>query len=163
MNVTIRPVAPDEHDKVGDLVVEAYAALRPLRQTYEDEIRDVARRAAGADVLVAIGTDGALLGTVTFVSGDADYAREVAGSDEAEFRMLAVAPQAQGQGVAQALVDECVRRARALGHTRLVISSGDWMTTAHRLYERTGFRRTPDQDWDPAPHVHLITYALDLT
>jgi hypothetical protein len=36
------------------------------------------------------------------------------------------------------------------------------MASAHRLYERLGFRRTPEQDWYPAPDVHLITYRLDL-
>jgi hypothetical protein len=54
MSIVIRPVAPDEHDKVGDLVMAAYGALRPVRGPYEDEIRNVAERAAGADVLVAV-------------------------------------------------------------------------------------------------------------
>jgi GNAT superfamily N-acetyltransferase len=161
VSVTVRPVSSDEYDKVGDLVMAAYSALRPVRGPYEDEIRGVAERAAGADVLVAV-EGGELLGTVTFVSGEGSYSREIAGEREAEFRMLAVAPGAQGRGVGRALVDACLRRARALGADRLVLSSGDWMTTAHRLYEGCGFRRTPERDWEPAPQVRLITYALDL-
>jgi ribosomal protein S18 acetylase RimI-like enzyme len=102
------------------------------------------------------------LGTVTFVSGEGSYSREIAGDGEAEFRMLAVAPEAQGRGVGRALVEECLRRAQALGADRLVLSSGEWMTTAHRLYESCGFRRTPERDWEPAPQVRLITYALEL-
>lgn len=161
MTIEIRPVGPDELDKVGDLVMAAYSALRPVRGAYEEEIRGVAERAAGADVLVAV-DDGELLGTVTFVSGQGSYSREIAGDGEAEFRMLAVAPAAQGRGVGRALVEECLRRARAVGADRLVLSSGDWMTTAHRLYDGCGFRRTPERDWEPAPQVRLITYALDL-
>lgn len=162
MTVTVRPVHSDEYDKVGDLVMAAYGALRPVRGPYEDEIRSVAERAAGADVLVAVDDSGELLGTVTFVSGHGSYAREIARGGEAEFRMLAVAPQAQGRGVGRALVEECLRRARALRMDRLVLSSGDWMTSAHRLYENCRFRRTPERDWEPAPHVRLVTYALDL-
>ena len=38
----------------------------------------------------------------------------------------------------------------------------DTMRTAHRLYERLGFRRVPELDWTPVPHVQLIAYRLDL-
>lgn len=36
------------------------------------------------------------------------------------------------------------------------------MATAQRLYERFGFTRTPRDDWEPFPGLHLITYALAL-
>jgi GNAT superfamily N-acetyltransferase len=162
MTVTIRPVDPSEYDQVAELVVAAYGALRPLRPVYEAEIRDVARRASRADVLVATDDTGELLGTVTFVGDQRSVAREISAPDEAEFRMLGVSPHAQGRGVGTLLVEDCVRRARALGRRRLVLSTGDWMTSAHRLYERAGFRRTPDRDWKPAPEVHLMAYALEL-
>ena len=36
------------------------------------------------------------------------------------------------------------------------------MHDAHRLYERMGFVRTPDKDWEPRPGIDLITYAMEL-
>ena len=34
------------------------------------------------------------------------------------------------------------------------------MTVAHRVYERLGFVRAPERDWEPVPGVHLIAYHL---
>jgi hypothetical protein len=36
------------------------------------------------------------------------------------------------------------------------------MASAHRIYERLGFVRTPERDWQPMPGVQLITYRLHL-
>jgi hypothetical protein len=49
----VRPARPDEYAALGELTVAAYAAVDPgvLESDYADELRDVAGRAAGADVL----------------------------------------------------------------------------------------------------------------
>ena len=57
----------------------------------------------------------------------------------------------------------CVNRARDLGLRRLRLSTQPIMRDAHRLYERMGFVRTPENDWTVRPGIDLITYALDLT
>jgi GNAT superfamily N-acetyltransferase len=77
------------------------------------------------------------------------------------FRMLAVDPAAWGRGVGPRLVDECLQRARAAGRRRMIIGSTTWMTTAHRMYERIGFRRVPelDQQWGD---ITGWAFALDL-
>jgi hypothetical protein len=37
------------------------------------------------------------------------------------------------------------------------------MYAAHRIYDRLGFVRTPERDWEPVPGlVSLLTYALEL-
>jgi hypothetical protein len=36
------------------------------------------------------------------------------------------------------------------------------MTSAHRIYERLGFRRAPERDWSPVPGVDLMAFALRL-
>jgi hypothetical protein len=39
------------------------------------------------------------------------------------------------------------------------------MHAAHRIYERLGFTRTPDRDWNPLPDlddITLLTYELTL-
>ena len=65
--VEIRQVRAEEHQNAGRLVVAAYRALSGshLSDEYAALLADVARRAAEAEVLVAI--DGELVGCVTFV------------------------------------------------------------------------------------------------
>jgi GNAT superfamily N-acetyltransferase len=161
--VRIRPAEPDELPMVGELTLAAYLADGHLTHDdhYADELRAADQRADEADLVVAATPDGKLLGTVTFTLPGAPWA-EVSRPSEAEFRMLAVAPEHRGKGVGSALAQWCVDRAREQGCTAVALSSLTTMDTAHRMYERMGFVRAPDRDWWPNPDVHLIVYLLDL-
>jgi GNAT superfamily N-acetyltransferase len=159
--ITVRLAQPDEYDAVGTLTAEVYDAEGFAHGDYLPVLRDAARRAAVAELLVAVGSGGQLLGTLTYAQGGTPFA-DVSRPGEAEFRMLAVRPDARGQGVATRLVTAAIERARAQGHRRLVISTQPNMTTAHRLYAHLGFRRTPNRDWSPEPGVNLRTYTLEL-
>src|SRR3954451_7580643 len=124
---------------------------------YRAVLRDVARRASAAELLVAT-EDGRVLGTVTLVA-DRGAVGEIAGPDEAEFRMLAVDPAAQGRGVGAALLRRVVDETRARGKARIVCSSLPEMRAAHRVYERAGFRRAPARDWSPVDDVRLLAFV----
>ncbi|GAA2130612.1 GNAT family N-acetyltransferase [Glycomyces algeriensis] len=189
----IRPVLPAEHDALGELSVRSYLhgdlLIGGLDDPYAPNLRDVAVRAAAATVLVAVdesaveegtvkkgtveeravegdsGTNGsgpALLGGVTLAFHGSPMA-QLAGPGEAEVRMLAVDPAAQGRGVGSALAAACVERARAEpGTKRVVLCSQQAMTTAHRVYARLGFERAPDLDWYPLPEIRLWGFRLEL-
>jgi ribosomal protein S18 acetylase RimI-like enzyme len=160
----VRPIEPSEYEPLGALTVAAYQAIAgmPQSEAYDDELRDVARRAAVSCVLVAVARDGEVLGGVTFVSGPEDPFSEELHDDEAGMRMLAVAPAARRQGVGRALTKECLRLARAVGKRRLVLHTGRWMPEAIRLYESLGFRRDPSIDFTPVPGIDLLAFAYDL-
>lgn len=125
-------------------------------------MHDLVIRTARGEVLVAVHGAGRVLGSVTYAVHGSRLA-ELSRPGEAEFRMLGVSPDAQGRGVGRALVVACLDRARRDAARRLVLSTEAVSTTAHRLYERLGFRREPALDWTPVPGVHLIAYVLDLT
>jgi ribosomal protein S18 acetylase RimI-like enzyme len=163
MATVVRVARPEEYDAIGELTARVYvdAGFVPADSFYLKELRDAARRAGEADLLVAE-AGGGILGSVTYCAAGSPWA-ELAGPGEAEFRMLVVDPAIRGRGIGTALVGECLRRARAAGSTAMRLSTQHDMVKAHRLYDRFGFRRTPDRDWSPAPEVALITYALDLT
>ena len=93
-----------------------------------------------------------MLGSVTFAAPGTPYA-EIADADEGEFRMLAVARAARGRGSGEALVRRCLDRARELGLSGLSMSTQPSMASAHRVYERLGFPRVPERDWEPVPGV----------
>ena len=113
-------------------------------------LRDVARRAADAELLVAAGAEGRVLGTVTFVP-DGGPLGEIAGPQESEFRMLAVDPAGQARGVGTALTRHVLDESRGRGKRGVVCSSLPEMRAAHRVYQRLGFRRVPERDWSPVP------------
>jgi GNAT superfamily N-acetyltransferase len=159
----IRPIAADEHDEVGRITVAAYVAEEYLVENdpYAEELADVRHRAAAAEVWVAE-LDGRLVGTVTWCPPGSQYREIASRDDQAEFRMLAVDPTVRRQGVARALVDACLARARADGAREVVISSLPDMVKAHGLYARLGFVRAPDLDWEPRPSLVLWAFSLPL-
>ncbi|MEU6913509.1 GNAT family N-acetyltransferase [Streptomyces olindensis] len=168
MDIVIRPAEPGEYGPLGDITAHAYLQDGLLdfgeSDEYLGELKDVAKRAAAAEVLVALRGD-ELLGGVTFVPSGGPMA-DIAGPGEAEIRMLAVSRAARGRGAGEALVRSCVDRARATeGCVRIVLSTQRTMHSAHRIYERLGFVRTPERDWNPVPHlddITLLTYELTL-
>ncbi|MFB7246927.1 GNAT family N-acetyltransferase [Streptomyces populi] len=168
MDIVIRTARPEEYRVVGEIAAQAYLGDGLLdfgeSDAYLGRLRDVAGRAAVAEVLVAVEGD-RVLGSVTFAADGSPMA-DSARAGEAEIRMLAVAREARGRGAGEALVRACVGRARAAeGCARLVLSTQRTMHSAHRLYERLGFTRTPDRDWNPFPElddIRLLTYELTL-
>ncbi|GEC07439.1 N-acetyltransferase [Streptomyces spinoverrucosus] len=168
MDIAIRPAHPTDYQTLGDITAQAYLQDGLLdfgeSDEYLDELRNVAKRAAAAEVLVAAQSD-RILGGVTFVPSGGPMA-DIARPGEAEIRMLAVAHEARGRGIGEALVRACIDRARTTPRcTRIVLSTQRTMHSAHRIYERLGFTRTPDRDWNPIPHlddITLITYELTL-
>ena len=163
MTTTIRLATAGDLAGVGALTVAAYVddGHVPADADYTASLADAARRAADAELWVAVDAAGRVLGSITFAAPGSPFA-EVSDPHEGELRMLAVAGEARGTGVGAALVHHCVVRARELGLGGLSLSTLPSMTAAHRIYERAGFTRTPERDWEPVPGVLLITYRLEL-
>jgi ribosomal protein S18 acetylase RimI-like enzyme len=155
----IRHASTQEFDAIADLCVAAYAPFVAGDHEYVAVLRDVAGRAAAAELLVAVDADGRIGGTVTFVP-DGGPLGEIAAPGEAEFRMLAVDPAARGGGIGTALLAHVLDASRAQGRGGVVCSSRPDMHAAHRIYERLGFTRAPGRDWSPMPGVDLLAFAI---
>ncbi len=154
----IRLAAPEEYDLIGDLCVASYSASGHLDpdEPYALTLRDVRTRAGSTDVLVAI-RDEVIVGTVTICPVGSVYS-EIGRGKESEFRFLAVAPSAWRSGVGEALVGACEAVAVQRGAPAHVICVIDSNEAAHRLYQRLGFTRLPERDWEPDASTRLQAY-----
>lgn len=95
--------------------------------------------------------DGSIVGSVALFPAKTDaYEGLVDELDYPEIRMLAVTPNARGKGVAAALISECMKRAKAQGFPAIGLHTADFMVSAMKLYERMGFERLPQYDFEPA-------------
>lgn len=165
----IREARPDEYEVVGELTAAAYQALDDMAEDmgrYGDELRDVAGRAAndGWAILVAE-LDDVLVGHVAYVTNygaemQAHSAEGQPAFEAAGFRMLATTPEAQGKGVGRALTQHCIDRARSEGHHTLALHTTDLMPTAMAMYERMGFVRWPDHDYQIGRRNPVKVYAF---
>jgi predicted N-acetyltransferase YhbS len=166
----IREARPEDYAAIGNLTVEAYAAISPhaMGGNYDEELRDVAARVKECVVFVAVDGD-EVIGSVTYVPGPHTAFSEFDDEDAAGIRMLAVSVARQGAGAGAALTAACIDRARADGRRQIVLHSTDRMTVARAMYERRGFVRTVDRDviFDGPPFskeepLHLLAYVLRL-
>ncbi|GAB4080257.1 GNAT family N-acetyltransferase [Modestobacter muralis] len=159
--LTIDRAVPADFPRIAELTVGVYEGEDLVSPEYVPQLADVAGRADRAELLVARDVTGRIVGSVALVLAG-DFGEVTRSPDEAAFRMLAVDADVRGQGVGEALVRTCLDRARAAGRAWMVLSTGERMTAAHRLYERLGFQRVPERDWAPRPGVDLRVYALQL-
>lgn len=106
--------------------------------------------------------EGVPAGTITFYPDGRFYDDAHVPSGWSCLRTLAVRPSAQGRGAGRALMNECLRRARALGRSRMLLHTHKSMTGAVRLHESLGFERAPELDLFYSPDLTFIAYVQDL-
>jgi len=163
--VIVRPARPEEFTRIGDITVAAYRAIEisdnQVVDDYMDVLRDVKSRAEAADVLVAVDETGLVLGAVTLVMDANSPLAEYDEPGTVSFRMLAVAPEAQGKGVGKLLADHCITRARGAGAHAVLIHSRHTMTKARDIYSAMGFARHPEIDFE-VEDIKLDGFRLDL-
>lgn len=152
---TVRAMMADEIEVVRDLLLAAneenFSAFPPgIAMAYRADVLDVAGRLAFAEVYVAALAD-LVVGSVTYLpdASDDDHPWPLGG---AVLRLLAVEPTARRHGTGERLAICCIERARSGGARFLALHTAPSMKAARRLYERLGFMRTPEYDFDPGAH-----------
>ena len=156
---------PADYDRIAEITQRSFLAgpyghihASPERVAYE---RDSAGRAAAGALLVATDAAGTIVGTASLLRHGESMTR-LARPAEAELRLVATDPLAQGIGIGDALVAASIDEARSWGVLSLVLDTGSLNTRAQRLYLRWGFQRRRDREvLDDGPVVSLV-YSFDL-
>ena len=166
-SIRIREARAEERGRIAELTRTAYHEYATLMQpdawtALEQAVHAALASDDGVTRLVAE-LDGGVVGSTALYAPGADAYGDLASRAAwPEVRLLAVDPAMRGRGIARALVDECARRARASGASRLGLHTSRSMTAAKRLYETMGFVRDPERDFHP-PGAELVEgYLLDL-
>jgi predicted N-acetyltransferase YhbS len=163
VNLVFRPAEPADYSEVRRITREAYlhAGHFSADHPYMSVLDGVEHRAEHAEVWVAEAS-GAVVAAVTLTFAGQPYS-EIAHDNELEFRMLAVDPAVQGNGVGRAVVRRVIDHAQALPDiSGISITSATFMERAHGLYESLGFRRAPARDWYvPGENVLLWVFRLE--
>jgi predicted N-acetyltransferase YhbS len=150
----VRDARPNDRDAIRELTLSAYAEYGGVMEPDAWAGLSAAVRAALASTdpmeRIVADDDGTLIGSVLLYPASANAYGELAGAaKDPELRLLAVSREARGRGVGRALVDECIRRARLAGATALGLHTSQSMVAAVQLYERMGFERAPELDFQP--------------
>jgi GNAT superfamily N-acetyltransferase len=107
----------------------ALRALFALADHSESQVSSYIRL---GEVLVAHGPAGEMAGHLQLIDTHEDGVLEL--------KNMAVAEPLQGTGVGRALIEAAVRRSRAAGARRLIVSTATADTDNLRFYQRNGFR-----------------------
>jgi ribosomal protein S18 acetylase RimI-like enzyme len=166
MTIEIREIRPSEYEEAGRITAGAYeefedTARADMFRAYLDHIADIAGRADRTLVLVAE-EEGMIVGTVTLelkdrVEPEDDPPLE---PGEAHIRMLGVAPQARGRGIAKSLMAECEARSKAEGRSQVTLNTTYMMKAAQSMYESLGYERGADRTF-PDGFV-LLSYSKSI-
>lgn len=146
---------PEEADDVAGLLLRANTENlagfpADVARGYRVELLDVAGRPVGVQTYV-LQLDGRLAGTVAFVPDAADDSHPWPHGGSV-LRFLAVEPEHRGAALGERLTAFCIERAAAQRARFLALHTAPAMGAARGIYEKLGFVRAPEHDFDPAGH-----------
>ena len=165
--LTVRDARTDELTAVYELTRRAYAEYAKIMDAASwTALSDAIDAGLSSDQemerIVAVDGDTIVGSALLFPPSDDAYKGLGIRVTAPEVRLVAVDPSARGRGIARALMAECLRRARASGATEIGLHTSKSMQAAVRMYETMGFKRAPENDFQPAGAEKVVGYKLAL-
>ena len=167
----IREAKPEEYQELGTLMVQVYSGLEGFPSPaeipdYYNRLQNVGEftKDPKTKLFVAVSEAGKVEGGLVYFGDMRFYGaggEATLSQNAGAFRLLAVNPATRGQGLGKKLIRACIDQARREGFNYLLIHSTKYMMTAWKMYERMGFEKFPEIDFEEAGvHVHGFRYKL---
>lgn len=166
----IREAKPNEFSQLGELLVNVYSQLEGFPGPDEipgyyqvlKSIGDFTKHPK-AKLFIAISDENIIDGGLVYF-GDMKY-YGAGGEDTTKqhggaFRLLGVNPRTRGKGLGKLLINACITQAKKENHKHLIIHSTKAMMTAWKMYEKIGFLRYPEIDFN---QNNVSVYGFRLT
>jgi GNAT superfamily N-acetyltransferase len=169
--ITIRTATPEEFAEVGRLMHDAYALIKNFPKP--DELPSYFQfllnageltQSPGTEIIIAL-VDSRIAGAVVYIGNMKYYStfgNASSQKDAAGFRLLAVNANYKGRGIGKQLSVACIEKAKAEGKKEVIIHTTKAMQNAWDMYERIGFKRSPDLDFT-AENISVFGFRLPLT
>jgi len=162
MNLKTRGYLPTDKQAVDQVVQDAWIELATAMPGWNDLAQRLGALTAHADdiEIVVAELNDRIVGAVGYVAPNKPKPDFFA-PEWPMIRFMSVVPRARGHGIGQALLDECLRRARRDNTKLIALHTTPVMEAAQHLYRRAGFgvvRHLPDMFG--VPYV-LMTKLLD--
>ncbi|EFM11282.1 GCN5-related N-acetyltransferase [Paenibacillus curdlanolyticus YK9] len=164
--IIVRDAASSESDIVRQVMLGAYEQYAPfipesMWEPYRAAISASVEGDGPSDRLVAL-WDGEIVGAAQVFDGsESAYGRAELAIFGPIIRYVSVLPKARGRGIATALLKETAARSLARGYNVLHLHTSDMMASAVKLYERLGFERAYDKEFNNGEHL-VKSYRLYL-
>ena len=149
----VRDAMPADYPAIREVVIAAYRQYADLLtldvfSPYLADVLDLEKHARHGRLFV-VEVDGWVCGFGAFYP-DATVQGVGWPAGWASGRALAVHPAVRGHGIARTLLATCESLAREAGAPVFAFHTASFMTKAIALYERLGYRRAPEFDFDMA-------------
>lgn len=159
MSIEIHTLNTDElsleaKEVVRSLLVKSYSQYEldykdpEIWKNYITEIQNSVEHPAIDKIIVAKEADEIVGSVYLFIGSEQAYNKPELNIKGPIFRLLAVDPEKRGKRIAQRLVEACITYTKSLDHEELVLHTSDNMASAVKLYERMGFVRAAEYEFN---------------
>lgn len=164
MEITIRQADSEDFAEIRRITVDAYSGAGYIddEYAYNHILAAIEEGGYAGSTLLVAESEGKIVGSVFVTRAGGDFS-DVAHDGELEFRMLAVEPGQQHKGIAHALVQAVIDRARRDPElSGVVLTIAPQMDGQHKLYESMGFVRIANRDFLLSDSFALHVFKLAL-
>lgn len=141
--VTFAPEYAEAFARLNYAWIERFFAVEPHdRELLDDPEAWIIAR--GGEIFFAV-EDGQPIGTVALI----------ADGDSFELAKMAVAPDAQGRGIASRLMEACIAHAECSGRSEIYLDSNTKLDAAIHLYRKFGFSEAAIEGCSPYARVNI--------